>query len=126
MTLYKHRLDTLTAMWDHLDNATLYVPVKKMKDGTHSVLVVDDVLHKGLYMLRIFLNRDDINEYSLNFKNDTVYAQTMTLETIEHFMKRYTNPFIKNNIRLSRCVLSTIDIDRNIRDLDVIWHIKNN
>lgn len=120
-----NRLDTTMALWEHLDHATLYIPIKELKDKTNRVLVVEDPIHEGLYMLRAFLNKDDLSEYALNFKNDIIHYSRMTLDMLEMYMRRFTSPFIKSHIRLSRCMLSTVDIDRNVRDIEVIWSIRS-
>lgn len=117
----RHRVDTIMALWDHLDNATLYVPTKKQKDSEHyNVLVTEDPEHNGLYMLRVFLSKEDVNDYLLSFGANTFF-QKMNLELIEFFMQRYTNPLTKHHIKMSRCILTTVDIDRNLRDIEVIW-----
>jgi len=115
------KVDSILNLWDKLDNMILYMPLKRLKDKTHRVLVQQDDRQEGQHVLRVFTSKMDVNEYASNHTKEEVGFAKLSLDELEEYMERYSKRGIESSIKLTKCVLATIDIDKKIRDIEVLW-----
>jgi hypothetical protein len=118
-----NEVDSVLDLWDNIDKLTFYLPMREAKDKSFRILVSVDPEYEGMYMLRAFLCKEDLNLFSSVYSKNKTYHTTASIEEIEFYMKRNFNSH--QNIKLSRCVLCSIDINKIMREVETLWSYKN-
>ena len=121
--MFKDGVDSILDLWDNIDKLTFYLPMREAKDRSYRMLVSMDPEYEGMYMLRAFLCKEDLDLFSSIYSKNRNYHTTATMRDIESYMNR--NQDAHANVKLSRCVLCSIDINKVMREVETLWLYKN-
>lgn len=114
-------VDSVLDLWDNIDKLSFFLPMREAKDKSFRMLVSKDPEYEGMYMLRAFLCKEDLNLFSSVYQNKT-YHTSASLSEIEVYMNRNCD---HPEMKLSRCVLCSIDINKVMREVETLWSYKN-
>lgn len=116
-------IDSITDLWDNLDSLPIFFPIGKGKDGSYKIWINPDPQHEGMWMLRVFLSKDDLEMYAKVYDKKGIRSNSCAIVTLEDYMGH--NAKAPNGYKLSRCVLCSMDISNKLREIETIWHFNS-
>lgn len=118
-------IDEKLQLWDSLgDDVEVFLPTvwNKNRDSRAMFVELVDPKDRDRIAATIFLNREDAGKYRQKIGKEEMAFVKITLGRLYNSFAKY---FSKTNGKKFECVLSTVDIRGDFRQIEIIWSNQN-